>query len=162
MTKQEKLNQFLLDLADFFGKYYTDSLTDVSTSTDEGAVRVKLSGPADSVLDLWAYDAEITIEFGECHWHVYDTNEPCRYEKIYGETMGGVIDVLSGKQNTYSCWAGGRIRRGGTCGETSAPSVADAPHMQLEGIDEVRFKTWGKPTEIHLLSSAPAGRQPKT
>lgn len=157
MTKQERLNQFLLDLADFLGKYYTGSnLTGVSQETDEGAVRVKLTGPADSVLDLWAYDAEITIEFGETHWHVDDYSDPCCYESIYESVIDAVLDVLNGRLCTYSCWAAGRPCMGGTCsGTTWEEVVANSPGMLLHGTDEARFKTWGQPTETHLVTGGP-------
>jgi hypothetical protein len=159
MTKQERLNQFLLDLASFLGTYYTGSDIGVFHEMAEGAVRVKLTGPAESVLDIWAYGEEITIEFGECHWHVYDISDPCCYEKIHRQTVDGVLDVLNGRLSTYSCWRQGRIRVGGTCsGHTWADAVADRPDMSSYGADEARFKTWGQPTEIHPLMADEKGR----
>jgi hypothetical protein len=151
MTKQDRLNQFLLDFADFLEKYYSSALTDISRETVDGAVRLKVFGPAESLMELWADGAEILIEFGEDHWHVDDYGEPCCYENIYENVIDGVLDVLNGRQSTYSCWSAGRVRGGGTCRGCTLDSAVEAAGEFFHGADEIRLKVWARETETHKI-----------
>jgi len=85
MTKQERLNHFLLDLADFLGKHYTGGLSGVSQETVDGAAWVTLTGPAESVLHPWSHNSdEVAFGPGECIWQTRQERRRLLSQAIMG------------------------------------------------------------------------------
>lgn len=114
MTKQERLNTFVIELAEFLEKYYSSNIDSISGESNGDWLIQKILGPNDSVIELWTENNEITIIFGEAHWHIYDYNVPCDYESIYENTINGVLSILRGELCTASYWLCGTVKGGGT------------------------------------------------
>ena len=145
--KQQRINTFLLDLADFIEKYYSEGVNEVQCEKVEDWVKVIVSGDNDSVFELWSSGTEITVIFSESHWHIDDYNDPCDMNEIYSQTLHSVLDILDGEVVTYSCWQGERCKGGGAFNSVEDNAIEKA-QKGFGKVDLIKIKRWGCLVEI--------------
>jgi hypothetical protein len=91
MNKQEQINRFLDSLGDFVERYYSRAITEVSRHPEDDWIKVVIHGPQDTTIELWSEGAEVTVVFGESHWHINSYDEPCNMEDIFENTIDSGI-----------------------------------------------------------------------
>ncbi|MEO0511082.1 MAG: hypothetical protein AAF065_14625 [Verrucomicrobiota bacterium] len=153
MTTQERINKFLLELGEFIEKYYSMGVDSVSNETHEDWIKVFINGPAESSIELWSQGKEVTVAFGESHWHIGDYNDPVDLENIYEPTVDSVIEILSGKVGTYSAWNEEKALGGGSYeGETIEAAIL-ASKAHFSKATHLKVKTWANETKTQPVGS---------
>jgi hypothetical protein len=143
MNKQEQINHFLESLGDFIGRYYSSAVTQVSKHSEGDWVKVAIEGPRGTTIELWSENVEVTVVFGESHWHIDSHDGPCNMEDIFENTIDSVIDILRFKTASYSCWREGRCLGGALCSDdVEEKDVISAARDPFKNLDEIRFQTW--------------------
>ncbi|MBD2042960.1 hypothetical protein [Microcoleus sp. FACHB-672] len=142
MDKQTRLNQFVRDLCAFIERYYSVGVQSVKVVEMEGWVKGIIEEPTGDALEIQSDREEITIVYGESHWHI-DYNE--QYQDIYQAAIQSVFEVLDGKFLTFSAWAGERALGGGSLSSETEDAVAEALNRfkRYEGFTELVIKVWG-------------------
>ncbi len=151
MDKQEKLNQFIKDLGDFLEKYYSSAISDISKEDKDEFIILRIYGVEESKIELWTEGSEVTVIFGESHWHLDDYNDPCNYENIYEDTIESVLEILQQKTVTCSKWEGERCLGGGTFFGNSIEEILISERTLFENADEIRIKIWNQKLEIRKV-----------
>lgn len=142
MNKQEQINRFLESFGDFIEQYYSSAITQVSKHPEDDWTKIVIEGPLATTIELWSEGAEVTVIFGESHWHIDSYDDPCNMVNIFENTIDSVMDILRFKTASYSCWLGGRCIGGGPCSDVEEKDVISAAHEIFKDFDEIRFQTW--------------------
>jgi len=143
MNKQDQINEFLDSLGNFVERYYSSAVTEVTKHPEDDWVKVVIHGPQGTTIELWSEGAEVTVVFGESHWHIDSYDEPCNMENIFENTIDSVMDILRFKTASYSCWRGDRCVGGASCSDDiEEKDVISAAQEFFKDFDEIRFQTW--------------------
>jgi len=143
MNKQEQINHFLESLGDFIERYYSSAVTQVTKHPEDDWVKVVIEGPQGTTIELSSENVEVTVGFGESHWHIDSYDEPCNMEDIFKNTIDSVIDILRFKTASYSCWREGRCLGGASCSnDVEGKGVISEARESFGDSDEIRFQTW--------------------
>ena len=157
MNKQERINGFLSDFADFLERYYSSAITEVVKEPQENWIKIRIAGPQGASMELWSDGGEVTVIFGESHWHIDSYDTPCNFENIFENTVDSVIDILRFKTSTYSCWHSGKTKGGASCAQIEIEDVIAAARKVFKEFDEIRVQTWA--TELKTIRVQPEGGQ---
>lgn len=156
MDKQTRLNLFVRDFCSFIECYYSLGVQSVNVSEVDGYVQgVIMEADGGMALEVWTENEEVTIFYGESHWHIDDYNEPCRYEEIYRAVVESVFEVIQGEVITYSAWSEGRCLGGGSQSARPEEVVTYAARTFPEAT-QVAVKVWGSEKKHHSLRSGDA------
>jgi len=142
MNKQELINRFLESLGDFIGQYYSSAVTQVTKHPEDDWIEILIEGPQGTTIVLLSERSEVTVVFGESHWHIDSYDEPCKMESIFEKTINSVMDILRFKKATYSCWRDGRCIGGASCPDVDEKEVISAARQIFKDFDEIRFQIW--------------------
>jgi hypothetical protein len=148
MDKQSRLNDFITDLAQFFEMYYSSQIEEISKEKKGDWIIQKIVGPNNSIIEIWTDGPEITISFGESHWHIDDYNDPCDYENIYENTIDSILSILRGDLCTASYWLDGREKGGETITVEDLEKELREEKIPFGKFNEIRIKKWAEETEI--------------
>lgn len=149
MNKQQKLNQFLIDLSKFLKKYYFGDIEKIDCENQKEYVVLNIYGKEDSLIEILSEYAAITIYFGENHWHLAGEDDSCSWE--FEQTIDDVIDIVNQMEITYSVWKGGKLR-GGSSVYIGGNQIDLTKYKEdWSDYDEVRVKKWGEPLAIHKI-----------
>jgi hypothetical protein len=100
-------------------------------------------------MELWSDGNEVTVIFGESHWHIDSYDDPCTFENIFENTIDSVMDILRFKTATYSCWRAGKAIGGAQCSQIEPEEVLVAARKVFKDFDEIRIQTWA--TELKTI-----------
>lgn len=148
LTKQERINSFLRDLAEFFERYYSKGVNDISVIEESDVTNVTITGEYDSSIQLGSWDAEVTIIFGESHWHINNYSEPCDMELIYWNTIHIVMSILDGECGTYSCWLDEHHLGGASFFSATQEEIINAAKKYFTKSTSLKIKLWGKTLDV--------------
>ncbi|MEM9537999.1 MAG: hypothetical protein AAGA60_00645 [Cyanobacteria bacterium P01_E01_bin.42] len=147
-NKQYRLNQFLIDLAAFFEKYYSQGVTEIVVTEEDRSILITFSGDCHSRIELTSCGEEVIITFSESHWHIDNYNEPCDMNKIYWNAIHIIMDILDRKIGTYSFW-NNDVYLGGASFELPIEEALLSARNTFKNTSEIHVKRWGSPTEIY-------------
>ncbi len=152
MTKQHRINTFLRDLAIFVEKYYSATIDEIEVQSIDDWIKVIISGSENSSLEIWTSGAEVTILFGESHWHIDEYSDPCDLNMIYSNTIHSLLEILDGELETYSCWAGTTCKGGGSFDSTTEVAIESAKGF-FKDFDTIKIKQWGYPIKQESVAT---------
>jgi len=144
MKKQQRLNLFLEETCVFIEKYYSSSIADISFEPEEEWVKVVITGEKDSICEISSDGEEITVMFGESHWHLDNYLEPCDYSKIYENTIDSILELLKGELVTYSCWVGGETIGGASFLKSEVTDITKELSVFFKNTEVVHIKAWNE------------------
>ena len=147
MDKQQRLNDFLIDICNFIEKYYSSSINDISYKSEENWIKVIIVGENDSSFEVWSEGEEITIIFAESHWHIDNYSEPCNFSEIYENTLDSIFEILNGTLATYSCWVGDKSLGGGSFLKNEKFDANEVTTSYFKDAEVVHLKYWNKELE---------------
>jgi len=151
MNKQEQLNSFLYSFSDFIERYYSSAVNQVSRHPEDDWIKVVVEGPQGTTIELFSEHAEVTVIFGETHWHIDSYDDPCNMENIFENTIDSVMDILRFRKVSYSCWRGGRCLGGASCSDdVDEKGLLSAARDFFKDFDEIRIQTWAN--ELKTIS----------
>lgn len=148
-NKQERIDEFLSSFADFLDRYYCSAITEVVKERQENWLKIRIAGPQGVSMDLWSDGGEVTVIFGESHWHIDSYDTPCNYGSIFESTVESVMDILRSRTSTYSCWRNGKALGGASCEHTEPEEVIAAARKVFKEFDEIRVHAWA--TELKTI-----------
>ena len=144
MKKQQRLNNFLIDTCSYIEKYYSSSISEISYISIEDWIKVIIVGENDSNCEIWSDGEEITIIFGESHWHIDSYSEPCNFSNIYENTIDSLLQVLNGNLGTYSCWVGGKTIGGASFTKSVGFNVKEIASSFFKDTEVAHIKYWNE------------------
>ncbi|MEA5468978.1 hypothetical protein [Spirulina sp. 06S082] len=148
-NKQDKLNQFLIDVAEFFEKYYSKGVNEIVVKEEEDkSISITFSGDCNSTIEVTSCSEEITVIFSESHWHIDDYSEPCNMDSIYRNSIRSIMDILDLEVGTYSCW-NNDVCLGGVSFASSIEDALQSARNTFQDVNEIRIKVWGNPLKIY-------------
>ena len=149
MNKQEQINQFISTFGDFIERYYSSAVTDITKHPEDDWIKVVIQGPQGTTIELWSEGAEVTVDFGESHWHIDSYDDPCNMENIFENTIDSVLDILRFKTSSYSCWQDGRCVGGASCSDDfEEKDIISAAREFFKEFNEIRIQTWANELKI--------------
>ena len=144
MNKQNKINKFIEDLGNFLENYYSSSFTSISTEQNNDWLILKIYGQHSSTIELSTEGQEVTICFGQSHWHIDNYDEPVNINEIYEATIESVLEILQSKIITYSAWSKDRCLGGCSYIGESLEELVEESQSHFQKADELKVKTWNQ------------------
>lgn len=150
-VEENILDMFVNDFVKFLQKYYAESFVEITAEQGEFGLVAKIIG-LESVLEIINDGDEITISFGESHWHISDYNTPVDFTNICKNTIDTVFSVLKGELITYSCWDENSCLGGGSFYKATEESIrSDAIKSAGDGYFKkartLKIKYWNSARE---------------
>lgn len=154
MISQDHLNERAIEATGFLAKVLPRHLVGMRLDERDGHCEIRLGNPFDSdrSICISTERCELTVSFGECHTH-YDNCSGAEDEaSIVGEMVVKVVLIASGREASFSAWAGNRCLGGGWL-----PAGADG-HKELAYFpeaDRLQVVAWEPWSDREILRSEP-------
>lgn len=148
-TFDDILHRYLDSLADFLQALQLPEIHSIRREPMQDGSRLLVLGGADDRLNIEAARGELTIEFGESHWHLTPDEDDVSSTLL--QCTRDVTKVLLGEWVTYSAWRDGRALGGG-CREDIA-AILESCQAYFPTADHVVVKRFDVESETYSLRS---------
>lgn len=143
------LQRFLHTLADFLRALQLPEIHTIRLEPMQDGTRLLILGGADDRLNIEAASGELTIEFGESHWHLTPDEDDASSTLL--ECTRDVMKILLGEWLTYSAWRDGRALGGGV--KENVQRILESCRKYFPNADHVVVKQFGMESESYSLQS---------
>jgi hypothetical protein len=145
----DTLHRYLDTLADFLRALQLPEIHTIRREPMQDGTRLLVLGGADDRLNIEAARGELTIEFGESHWHLTPDEDDASSTLL--QCTRDVTKVLLGEWVTYSAWREGRALGGGSREDVS--TILESCKEYFPTADHVVVKQFGLESETYSLRS---------
>jgi hypothetical protein len=139
------LERYLDTLADFLQALHLPEIHTLRREPMQDGTRLLILGGADDRLNIEAARGELTIEFGESHWHLAPDEDDASSTLL--ECTRDVMKILLGEWVTYSAWSDGRALGGGV--KEDVQRILESCHKYFPSADHVVVKQFGMESETY-------------
>ncbi len=157
MTEQESLNDFVCDLKEVFKliSLKDSGINEMSVCKIEDYCKFLINGDSSDEIFVSSDSFELTIGFGESHWHINSYSNPLHIDRMKIECIIEILDIINVKTITYSAWCGDRCLGGAKIkygdGIRCNDDIVERAEKSFPMATELRIKVFGYEKEVIFL-----------